>query len=132
MRQYISNGLPKRSSIKRCVVPVLIKVFFGQAIHEADDSFILDFSCAVQRRQVIKHNRVELIWMLPRPIQSSHPNAICRQKVIEGAVKALEEYPDILSVKFSRQCSGHLVEPRVCPAIVIGHHQKVTFHKPSS
>jgi hypothetical protein len=100
MRQYISDGLPIRSSIKRSVVPVFVKVLFCQAIHEPDDPFIFGFSCSVQRGQVIKQNSVELIWVVTRPIQSSHSNAICRQKVIEGAVKALEEYPDILSVEF--------------------------------
>jgi hypothetical protein len=47
--------------------------------------------------------------MTSRVIESMHPDSVGSQEVVEGAMEAFKEYPDISSVRIVRQRGRHRV-----------------------
>ena len=95
-----------------------------------NDAQIFDFARSSQRRKVFNNNGVQLVRMRAGPIKPVHPDSIAREQVVKGTVETLEIDPYGSFEEFVSEGRRRLVEPRIGPAVVIGHHREVLFHKP--
>jgi hypothetical protein len=107
MGENFSSSLPSRSSIQSSVVPWFLEGGFVKGLDECNYPAVFFSSGSVQRPKVAKQYRVQFFGVIPRSSETSHPDAIRDQKMIESAVKTPEIGADFFAVQ-------HLVQRLSC------------------
>jgi hypothetical protein len=90
MGENLSSSLPLRGSIQSSVVPGFLEGGFVKGLDECNDSAVLFCSRSAQGPKIVKQYRVQFFRVIPRSSETSHPDAIRDQKMIESAVKTPE------------------------------------------
>ena len=96
-----------------------------------NDPFVFVASCGSEAGEIVMDDLVELGVHRPFAGESSHPDAVGYDEMVEGAMEGAEESTAVLAIIGIGSLGCGLVEPLVGPAIVLGEHREVVFHRSS-